>query len=914
MFSAAVFMFAALAATAVDLPLDAQWTIKTQGDWRARVDHRDLLAMRHSWVESKKGNFASASREVTVPADWSGPVYLHFYCSDDYHTDKWRPDGSWLSAEGFIGHRVKQVIVDDRVLWSADVADEVRKGVSPRYAVELPVTQGATFILTLLAFDQADSAVVLDRDFYQYPNNEKTRDADPDHARFETSVYWGDVSLSSKPQPAEEGARPSAKAVVDAHIKRWPIAPPSGKVEEPVMLEVSAPAGIPAQGFPVRFGAPMPPGRIDDADKLALKTGDGKNVARQKEVLATWMDDSPQWVLLDFPLQQGVERFELRFDQKITKPHEPAPVDIKDGRAKVTLDKTAFTAAQGAQFLADIAVNGETAIAAMESTITGGGATVAGTVELIEQETAGPFRTTLLLKGRFESLGTWTVEVSAYRGLPYLMLWHRLINDSGKDLPVSSLKLTFVLPPAHDGDARPRAFIVPSGPAPAPVALKQESEKSRTLNGEAVDAAAPAFVAWKQGTIAARYFRELFPKLISGDKDRIELDLVAAESEPVVFTAGEAKSHEIWIAGAGVEPAAFAAAVANPPILQNAEYFCATGAIGLAATHAGINVLHEHMANDFGKKQWEDFGQQFGVRHFPDGAYHGGLPKWCNNYYERMLGLWSEWWMSGDRAWFDRAVEVCRHIMDVSVIHGEIPGKPWTGAMHGPGENHVAGPWNPNLRVAGLDLYYKLTGDADARQAVLDVADYVVRTKAGIDGASVRDQAGPFDTVCTAYALTGNIDLLDVGTEYVRSALRSMDMRRGVWPDEHGSKVYRGNVPWMVAQEARPLYLWYRMTGDTDAAQALVGLAESMICENTDWDRPGEMSGYSHNPHYDVTPVYDLMILPVIYAAYELTEDRFFLDAANAQWARWQREKKFDSPLNCHWNTPWLVWYLKGGR
>ena len=88
-------------------------------------------------------------------------------------------------------------------------------------------------------------------------------------------------------------------------------------------------------------------------------------------------------------------------------------------------------------------------------------------------------------------------------------------------------------------------------------------------------------------------------------------------------------------------------------------------------------------------------------------------------------------------------------------------------------------------------------------------------------------------------------------------------------------------------------------------------VAESIVCEDTDWDHPGVVSGYSHNPRYPVTAKYDLLIIPMIFAAYELTEDPFFLEAATAQWNRVTATRGFGSIFNCYYHTPWLVWYLK---
>lgn len=912
-----VLLVTNLMGASVPIALNNDWTVTQQGNWQSRVDHRQLLAMRHPWMPSNKGDYIALSKEITIPQDWNGPVSLTFYCSDDYHTDQWRPDGSWLSAEGFIGHRYKRVLLGERAVWSEDVADPVEKGKSPRITVPLPVKPGQKCLITLLAYDAVESSSFLSQDFYQSPNNEKTRENDTTAANFLTTIYWGDLYLScgdnntGDSTPFSEQQRPTVSAVQNTHLKNWPIPPFSIKQNKPVTLILDAPSGIPKPGFPVCQGLPIPAKSIDDVSKISL-TGPGSNaIYTEKVELATWLDESPQWALVSFVAKSGMDKLSLSFDGvKGKAPTAPKPPKITEEETVVTVasEPIGYTATRGA-LLSDLRRQGKPWINAVELSLRAGTREAAGITESIEVLERGPLRTVVQLRGKYQMLdasaGSWSLTLTSYAGLPYVTLWHRFFNDTAQGIPVSNLRAKFTLPEA------PVSYDLASGPAPDGLVLRQASETARLVQDAPVDAAAPAFLAWPGGALTVRHFAELYPKELAAAKGTVTVDLVAGNDAPVTFTPGEAKSHEIWLSASGAAPAAFAATVAHPPVLQNAEYFCSTGVLGPAATHEGIPVLHDHMTANVSGNDWTSFGTAYGVRDFPDSAYHGGLPKWCNNYYERMLGLWSEWWMSGNRGWFDRAVEVCRHNMDVAVIHSDVPGTHWRGAIHGPGENHVAGPWAPNLRIAGLDLYYKLTGDTDARQAVVDVVDFCVRTKAGIDGGSVRDQAGPFDAICTGYALTGDIALLDAGSEYVRSALRSIDMRRGVWPDEHGSKVYRGNVPWMVAQAARPLYLWYRMTGDVDAAQALVALAESIVCENTLWDKPGEVSGYSHNPHYEMSSNYDLIIIPMIFAAYELSGDTFFRDAAQAQWERCIREKKFDSPLNCYWNTPWLAYYLK---
>ncbi len=612
---------------------------------------------------------------------------------------------------------------------------------------------------------------------------------------------------------------------------------------------------------------------------------------------------------MDYAAKPGVDALDLAFDTDWSKPPARANWEQNGMGVALSASPVSYEAVLGAPLHA-IRNGKTTVIEHLELLATAADAAHEGTVHSVHVVDEGPFRTELELEGTLgpeaQHAAAFTLTATTWTTFPYLRLNYQVVNDTAEDLPLASLVLTLTLP------EKPHAFrSAGSTEASDTLAFVQKTADSRSVNGVDTDPTETPWIAWEQGAIAIRRFREQFPKRIDANARRIRIDLVAAEGAPVVYTPGEAQTHEIWIALNDDDPAAFAAAVEHPPVLTNPAYFCATGVLGPAYPHAGAAKFPERMAEIYGGKSWEELGQHLGLRHFPDAPYYGGLPSWSNNYYERMLGLWSEWFMSGDRAWFDRALDVCRHLLDVSVTHSDVPGHDWRGGLRGPGENHVSAPWNPTQRTAGLELYHKLTGDPAARDAYLGVAEFVRRTGAGLGGSSVRQHAGPFEAIVTAYWDTRDALWRDVARKHLADARAAMDLRRGVWPDTHGSQVYRGNVPWMDAQIARPMYWWYRMSGDLDAATALVAMADSIVCENSDWETPGAVYGYSHNPHFDMTAVYDPLILPVIFAAHELTGDAFFLNAAIAQWERWKASDTFDSVFNTYWNVPWLMHYLR---
>lgn len=887
------------------IDFESGWTQESKGPWQTRVDHRGLLAMQHPWIPSEQGNFAMSWKDVTLPDDWQGDVALTFYQSDDYHTNPSDPAGAGLSADGFIGHRRKQVLVNNVPVWSEDVSDPVRPGTA--LYIHVPLTLDPTIRtlrVALLVFDNEASTVSLRNDYYRPSEPARPRENDPDATRFRTTVYWGDLALVHGDSGFSTRPRPSERKVLDRHNEHWPIKADRGRwKDQTVRFEISAPAGIPESGFPLEMGIPLPQGMVTRPANFRLSMGN-KNMFAQKSATATWPDDSLRWARVSFPVKAGMNTISMAFVEDSAKaPPEIRIQDIESTSLSVDAGGMGWTTTPGTP-LSKIVKSKETIVDTLRLSVESSGESVPGTNEHWRVVESGPYFACVALEGRFEGLsqpyGSYALYVTSYQGLPYLKLWLRLFNDTTGNLDLAHVRVELALP------MPPAELTLPHGRIEGDFNLTQVDAGQYTVAGEAHPSDKPFFVQWDRGALAVRNFRELFPKGLSLSGNVLTVDLCAGGNRPISFTPGEASSHEIWLGLGKQDGAALAAVVEQPPILQNAEYWCATGVLGPVSPLPKENPLSKHLLDTYGGKDWSALGQSLGLRHFPDGPYLGRASEWSNNYDGRMLGLWSLWAMTGERAWFDRASAVCAHVMDVAIVHSDIPGRDWTGALHGPGANHVSGPWTPALQVEGLALYGYLTGNPEADLDFLGVADYCVRSGAGLQGVTVRHYASPFATLCAAYRDTGEVAFLEAGTARLEAMLKRIDRRRGAWIDWHGSEVYPGTIPWMAAQLAAPLYTWYQMTGDVEAAQLLVGLAETVVCENTPWDKPGEMRTYSPNPRFPETTAYDPVVLPLLLAAHELTGDDFFREAAETQWKRWLTNPEYLPMFNLAWSWPWL--------
>jgi len=150
---------------------------------------------------------------------------------------------------------------------------------------------------------------------------------------------------------------------------------------------------------------------------------------------------------------------------------------------------------------------------------------------------------------------------------------------------------------------------------------------------------------------------------------------------------------------------------------------------------------------------------EYGWRHFGDlfadheaQYYQGDAPliSHYNNQYDCIFGLLVQSLRCGDGAWADPARDLARHVMDIDMYHTHMDRAGYNGGLfwHTDHYEHAAtathrtysrqslrgrgadeyggGPANEHNYSTGLMLYHYLTGDPDARAAVLELADWVM--------------------------------------------------------------------------------------------------------------------------------------------------------------------------------------------
>lgn len=887
------------------------WQLTPTGKFEAWTDRRDLLVLYHPWEVSDKGSAVTAEQTVTIPDGWETPVHLFFYLSDDYDGSTEPVNAEWLGQINLPGHRFKEVLVDGATVWRQDVADSADISAPTRFVVDLPdtVKPGSTIRLAFRLADEAGSMERLPGDHRYIGTTDNITEDDP--WKFMTHTYVGDVTLA----PASVGAvsprsMPSVDLARAEHGDKWPLPPVSAEMEFPVRLAVRhvPTANVP---FVVQCGVPFPAGALPDPANIRLTAVDGTPIPVAAQIMNTWPRGDVRMAAITTILPARCREVILNVDG--ASPEPPA------GGVQISFSEP------GVGTVAASLVNGENRVDNITGEYIINGEKAGMHLETVETLEESPLHREVEARGRIKSdssdFGRFVFRVTTFAGQPYVRIFHRIFNDHPETLEVTHVALQFPQQGAHAPETKsgPVTRVFQTGPETWMIARNPDGTEPH--EGKAVSWYQLLFPTGEASlSSVVRDFAAQHPIANGFDEGALLIELFAPTDEEPAYTPheGEAKRHEIWLAlwDESTPPdlrEAGATWMADPPGLFDAAYFCATGAFGMAAPHDDTRFpeLTAFMHQTYGDIPASMF-YSTGIRHWGDLPYNEAEGTWRNGYYDAQQGFFSEYLMTGDARWFDHLEASVRHIMDVDICHASAEHPDWTGAIHGLySKDHSTGdPWNPTQRTKGTLNYWRLTGDRDAREAALGVADSAVACNRAMGSVSVRDHAGVLYCLVAAYDETHDPKYLEAARQLAHDAMKRIDPRRGCYAEIHGNYSYRGNVPWMVAQLMEPMYDYYRASGDVDAAVAVVGMAESILAENRTRGVDGDVFGYSHNPHFKKNSGYHILIAPAILYARELTGDKEFLRQARAMYGQTIAEGTVNSVMNCYWNTHTLLYFL----
>ena len=945
--SAAIVLVAQAATARTDLSL-SDFIVETTASFESWIDNRDLLVMRHPWVSSSTGGYASASVVREIPSNLKPPLRLSLYVSDDYFNDFWRAKNDcWLGGDGFYAHRFKEVWVNGELLWESDVADANPPDRSGTVVLDLPRVQPDSEIkVELKLVDRVSSLVELASDTQHISTTETHAEKPGDPARFMTHVYWGDIAILSTDENPPVSLLPHSRLVEELHHERCPVLPCSdSEVSFPLEFKLQTAAPLPNCGVPVRCGIPLPQGLLGSATMATLCNPSDDVISADLRAISRWEDGSVRWLSAAFTAGPGHENkvFHVERNQLPSPRFETAdrfqipsfglakPGEI-DGKGKLFAVEDFYgnrsVSEDPKTWCAEILLKDGTVFPAFVAN-----ATLAADSPLFPRlEISGIHRSTKEVSAvcRFDH------QTATGGGIPILLSEHRLYFDKALPSPLEELRLTTDIPFSREL----RVFLPCGHILTAQEISNSTDEHTFTLDdrggvwlnkSEINRAGMNCLWLAVQGTsethlLVLRHAIETgqtgFRIRRSGERVVIQcLPFTDVHSERgYPFTPGEAKTFQLLYALLPAEAtqeefSRIAANFERPPILTNPGLFCQSGAFGLASTAQGHSeVLHEFLQKYYPHPlrdlQWGKSPRDFGD------TIYSASNSWRNGYYDLRQGFVAAYLLTGNRDWADALERAVQHHVDVDVIHSSTGHPDWIGLPHGYGENHTSmDPWNPIVRLNGILAAAQIWGNERFHDAAMKMAKVIVDTGRGMGSSSVRNHAGIMMSLASAYRETRDRTIKEAADRLVKDILENrLEPRRGTYPEVHGNWNYRGNVPWMVVQLIEPLYLFYGESGNLDAARMVVGMAESILSENQVRGVPGDIFGYSHNPHFSKTSGYHVLIVPCLFYAYELTGKGSFLDAAWAAWEQTVREATFNDVQNCFWNTPTLSHYLRTTR
>ncbi|MBL9090375.1 MAG: hypothetical protein JNL96_04080 [Planctomycetaceae bacterium] len=190
-----------------------------------------------------------------------------------------------------------------------------------------------------------------------------------------------------------------------------------------------------------------------------------------------------------------------------------------------------------------------------------------------------------------------------------------------------------------------------------------------------------------------------------------------------------------------------------------------------------------------------------------------------NNQFDVVQGAIIQFLRSGDPNWYDLFDPLSRHVMDIDVYHTRQDRAAYNGGLFWftdhyldaatsthrtysranrprDGASYGGGPGTEHLFTTGLATYYYLTGNTDARDAVIELADWVVHSDdgeawigglldagntgrvtpwKGADAGPGRGAGNSINALLDAWLISGQSEYLEKAEQLIRRVVHPSD-------------------------------------------------------------------------------------------------------------------------------------------
>ncbi|MBD3673126.1 MAG: hypothetical protein HUJ26_06325 [Planctomycetaceae bacterium] len=268
-------------------------------------------------------------------------------------------------------------------------------------------------------------------------------------------------------------------------------------------------------------------------------------------------------------------------------------------------------------------------------------------------------------------------------------------------------------------------------------------------------------------------FWQQFPKSLELSTSRLAVELFPGQTaSPHELQGGERKTHRFWLslsAGEGRDSVESVRGLTSPVVvIPDQDYFMSQGAISdgtnisacdrphldrlLQAALEGERSLYKsrERVDEYG---WRNYGEL--VADHEEMYYSGPLPlvSHYNNQFDPIYGFLLNFLRVGDLRFFELADALARHVVDIDLYHTEEDKWAYNGGLYWHTDHykhaHTAthrsfskenrpeagdyggGPCNEQNYTTGLLLHYYLTGSSASREAVVQLADWVIQMDDG---------------------------------------------------------------------------------------------------------------------------------------------------------------------------------------